>query len=124
MRISDWSSDVCSSDLRPQSLARRAEARHQLAEGDRADARRTDQAQAVEPLLLAHSPVGAFFEAPTFGSVPLRRRAIFSRCRHSTISASASATGTRSIRPKHHMATGALTAAAMPPPDDNRKRVV
>src|SRR3546814_19636568 len=58
MRISDWSSDVCSSDL-------------------------------------------------------------FSRCRHSTISASASATGTRSIRPKHHMATGALTAAAMPPTDDH-----
>src|SRR3546814_11812719 len=116
MRISDWSSDVCSSDLRPQSLARRAEARHQLAEGDRADARRTDQAQAVEPLLLAHSPVGAYFEAPTFGSVPLRRRAIFSRFRPSTLSARASPTGTRSIRPEHHLPNSKHTPNTHPPP--------
>src|SRR3546814_20675195 len=30
MRISDWSSDVCSSDLRPPAVDRRADAEHDL----------------------------------------------------------------------------------------------
>ncbi len=63
----------------------RPEPRHQLMPADRPDMRRTDQPQPRQPLRVSH--LGPL-PAPTRGSVPARSRAIFSRCRHSIITAS------------------------------------
>src|SRR3546814_6281133 len=56
MRISDWSSDVCSSDLLRQRLqgpGRAAVTLQKLAEHHRPDVLRADQAQPVQPLAIA-----------------------------------------------------------------------
>ena len=62
----------------------RSEALDQLVPADRTDVRRADQPDPRQPLGVRHA---APFFAPTRGSVPARSRAIFSRWRHSTITA-------------------------------------
>ena len=92
------------------AASRAAEARDQLAIGDRADHRPSGSAAAARrPRASAHSSC----RRPA-ARCPRSSRSILARCFHSTISASASSSRTRSNRPKQAALTGALIAAAIP----------
>ncbi len=106
-----------------QRLDRRrrvAETLDQLAIGDGADLRRADQPEARDRGRRIARRIVTHSFAPTFGSVPFRRRSIFSRCFHSTSSASASSGSTMSKAEKKAALSGALNAAVMPASEEKR----
>src|SRR5690606_11696683 len=99
---------------RLQRHARIAEAAQQPGIAHRPHIGRSQQADAGESLVLPESGWRVHSARPTFGSVPARSRAIFSRWRNSTIAAIAASTGANSQWPNAMAAIGAATAAPMP----------
>ena len=97
------------------AAARAAEARDQLAKGDRPDAGRADQPQPVDQV------VGQAFALPMRGSVPALQPDGCSRGASTAPAArNRAALGTERRSPRTAAVTGALTAAAMPATDEIR----
>jgi hypothetical protein len=90
-----------------------AESPDQLAESDGTKSVGPDQPQPVDQFLIQA------FALPMRGSVPLRKRRIFSRCFHSTSTAKPSSIG-RSAECTIAAVIGALSAAVIPATDEIR----